>query len=135
RRGSLLWVLDRTRTSMGARLLRRWIEQPLLKIEAIRARLESVRTLVDDPELRFTLQGALERVYDVERLIGRVALGTANGRDLRALAASLAVLPRVKEVLKERADAPRLKELAEAIDPCSDIVAAIEKALVDEPPS
>ena len=135
RRGSLLWVLDRTRTSMGARLLRRWIEQPLLEVEAIRARLEAVRALVDDPELRFTLQGALERVYDVERLIGRVALGTANGRDLRALAGSLAVLPQVKEALAERAAAPRLRELAAALDPCADLVAAIDRALVDEPPS
>jgi len=134
RRGSLLWVLDRTRTAMGSRLLKRWVEQPLLDVEAITARLEAVGDLVEASQLRFTLQSLLESVYDIERLIGRVAFGTANARDLVSLSASIAVLPDVQAAILERATAQRLQALAREIDTCEDVVRSIRETIVDEPP-
>ena len=135
RRGSLLWVIDKTVTAMGGRLLRRWIEQPLIDAAAIRARLDAVEAFVRDPELLRTVQEGLERVLDVERLTGRVAFGTANARDLVALAASLESLPAIKAAIAAAAGSERLAELAAALDPCEDVARAIRQAIVDDPPA
>ena len=135
RRGSLLWVLDRTKTAMGGRLLRQWVEQPLIDAAAIRTRLDAVEAFVEDPELLRTVQRALERVLDVERLTGRIAFGSANGRDLVALAASLEPLPELKKALRAGLRSERLVHLADELDPCEDISGAIRAAIVDDPPA
>ncbi|MBO2520389.1 MAG: DNA mismatch repair protein MutS [Firmicutes bacterium] len=134
RKGSLLWVLDKTKTAMGGRLMRHWIERPLLDAGQIQRRLDAVQDLVDDGELRAGVQEILSSVHDIQRLTGRIAHGSAGGRDLVALKNSLAPLPRLKELIETRAKCGTLKELAAALDPCGDIREAIEAALVDDPP-
>lgn len=133
RRGTVLWMLDRTKTAMGGRLLRAWIERPLKQVAAIEERLAAVAELVQEGSRRRDLRQALEGVYDLERLSGRVGLGIANGRDLVALARSLTgVLP-----IKERCLAcqtPLLQELGEGLDPLPDLADLLGRALVDEPP-
>lgn len=131
--GTLFATLDRTQTAMGARLLRRWILQPLLDLEAIQSRLDAVENFVNDAFLRQDVRAVLDGVYDVERLVGRVGFGTANARDLVALRKSLARLPRLKAVL-ERATAPHLQALNADLDPCADVVDLLQRALVDAPP-
>lgn len=138
RQGTLLWVLDRTLTAMGGRLLRSWVDQPLVDREAIERRLEAVNTLTADPFLRADLSEGLKQVYDLERLAGRAAYGTATPRDLAALRGSLAVLPRLQGVLtsgRTAPPAPLLHELAERIDPLEDLANLLRNALVDEPPA
>ncbi len=134
RRGSLIWVLDRTSTSMGGRLLRRWTLQPLVKAAAIQTRLDAVDDLVQNVDLRFGLRSLFDKVYDVERLVARVASQSANARDLIALKASLRVLPEIQAALANQAKAERLSQLADQIDPCADVCATISQAIVDEPP-
>lgn len=134
RKGSLLWVLDQTRTAMGGRLLRQWIERPLLDPAEIDRRLDAVQDFVDDGELRLGVQESLEAVHDIQRLTGRIAHGSAGGRDLVALKNSLRSIPRLKELITARAKSAALKELGEALDPCDDIRSRIESAIVDDPP-
>ena len=134
RRGTLLWVLDKTLTAMGGRLLRRWIEAPLVEAAAINTRLGAVKELVEDPALRRAIREGLERVHDIERLTGRIAHGSANARDLVALKESLLALPSLKEALLGAAASTRLRELAEELDPCREIAADIGRTLVDDPP-
>lgn len=133
RKGSLLWLLDRTRTAMGARQLRRWIDQPLLDRAAIGARLDAVEALHGGWLQREELRAALSEIYDLERLVGRIAYGTANARDLNALGASLARIPALKEICAQLGRGP-LAELADTLDACADIAAAIAAAIADEPP-
>ncbi len=132
-RGTLFATLDRTQTAMGGRLLRRWILQPLQNTEEIHRRLDAVDNLVHDTFLRQDLREALDGVYDMERLVGRIGFGTANARDLVALRKSLARLPRIKAILA-RAQAPLLQELDNTLDPCVDIFDLLQRALVDTPP-
>lgn len=132
RRGSLLWLLDHTSTAMGGRLLKRWLDRPLLNREAIEERLTAVSILVSDMLLTKDLHELLKNVYDLERLAGKVACGSANGRDLIALKNSLETLPRIQEKL-ERADS-RLIKLCGLPDLCTDIAEMIGEALVDDPP-
>ena len=132
-RGTLFAILDETQTAMGARLLRRWILEPLLEVSAIHERLDAVENLVTDAFLRQDLREALHGVYDVERLVGRVGFGTANARDLVALRKSLARLPHIRSALS-RAQADLLKQLYAALDPCEDVLALLQRALVDNPP-
>ncbi len=132
-RGTLFATLDETKTAMGARLLRRWILEPLMDVDAINARLDAVQNLVEDAFLRDDLRQALDGVYDVERLVGRVGFGTANARDLAALRKSLARLPRIRTTL-ERATAPLLHSLLDDLDPCTDVLDLLQRALVDNPP-
>jgi len=134
RKGSLLWVLDRTRTAMGGRLMRLWIERPLLDASQINRRLDAVQDFVDDGELRLGVQECLEAVHDVQRLTGRIGHGSAGGRDLVALKNSLSSIPRLKELIVSRAKSATLQELGAAIDPCEDIRDEIAAALVDDPP-
>ena len=132
KRGSLLWVLDKTKTPMGGRLLRSWVERPLLSAVAIGRRLTAVDELYRDNVGRGELIAALREIGDMQRLVGRTVYGTAGGRDLRALALCCAALPRLIELC-----APyRSLELREigAMDPLEDVRRRIEEAICDEPP-
>lgn len=133
RKGSLLWVLDKTQTAMGGRLLRKWIEQPLINCAHINKRLFAVNELVGNMLLRQELIDSLKNIYDIERLLGKVIYGSANCRDLVALKNSIGYLPKMREQLKQ-CDTALLKEQYEQIDPLEDIYAFIEAAIVDDPP-
>ena len=100
KRGSLLGVLDKTSTSMGGRLIRRWIEKPLMDINDIQERLNGVKELKEDVIARGEIREVLKKVYDIERLTGKVAYGTANARDLIALKNSLLQLPELKKMIE-----------------------------------
>ena len=133
KRGSLLWVLDKTRTAMGARLLRTWIEQPLIRKEEILKRQNAIEELNLNYISREELGEYLNPVYDLERLIGRISYKTANPRDLLAFCNSIAMVPHIKRLLGEfTSDA--LKELAEDLDPLEDLNDLITRAIVEEPP-
>lgn len=133
RRGTLLSVLDYTVTAMGGRLLKTWLEQPLVDAREIQRRLDAVEELVKNIFLRSDLRKYLQQVYDLERLAGRIAYGTVNGRELVALKNSLKVLPAVKDLLVE-AYSPGLEEIARRLDNLEDVAGLIEKAIADDPP-
>lgn len=133
RQGSLLWLLDKTETAMGGRLLKRWIEKPLMNESLINERLEAVERLVHQFIVREDLKESLREVYDLERLTARIAYGSANARDLVSLRASLQQVPRLKE-LCEDSGSSTLKRTAERMDESSDLVDLIAAAIVDEPP-
>ena len=133
KKGTLLWVLDRTRTAQGARLLRQWIEQPLLQKHAIEARLTAVETLHGGFALRETLRGCLEQVYDLERLCAKIAYSTLNARDAQAIARTLRQIPAIKEVLAPFTGT-LLCELEQDLMPLQALCEKIEVALVDDPP-
>ncbi len=132
-RGSLLWVLDETKTSMGARRLRQWLLQPLVDREAIIRRQDAVGEFVNDPRRRGDLRDVLSGVADLERLTGRIGHGSASARDLVALSGSLRRLPAVRASLTTAA-AQGLRDLAASIDSQTEVVALIEAAIVDHPP-
>lgn len=133
KRGSLLWVLDKTRTAMGARLLRTWIEQPLIDRDAILERQRAIEELNLNYISREELGEYLNPVYDLERLIGRISYKSANPRDLLAFCNSIAMVPHIKNLLKEFT-CPNLQVLEQALDPLEDLEALITGAIVDEPP-
>ena len=133
RRGTLLWVLDRTLTPMGGRLLKAWVVSPLRSREAILGRQDGVEELLQDSASRREVRGVLSKVYDVERLTARVATGRANARDLMALCRSLEPLPELKAGLAERRCA-RLRTLAEGIDPVADARTLISSAIAPDAP-
>lgn len=134
-RGSLLWVLDATQTSMGARLLRRWLDQPLLNKEAIQERLDAVEALAEHHDVRTAVRDILRHVADVERLLGRIAYKTATARDLVALRTSLEQIPRLRALLEQSGLAGGPLRNVAALDDLSDIAADIAATLVDEPPA
>ncbi len=133
KKGSLLWVLDKTRTPMGARCLRGWLERPLLSVTAICKRNSAVAALVEDTIAREELAAALSGLGDMERLIGRVVYGTAGGRDMASLRAAIERLPAVKACLEAFSDR-RLTELRRELDTLEDIGGRIAAAICDEPP-
>ena len=133
KKGTLLWVLDKTRTAMGGRMMRSWLEQPLLDINEIQRRHTAVEDLVNSTIVRGELTQALGEVSDLERVMTRIVTGSANCRDLLALANGCRALPGIKAQLA-RLDAPILKKLNESIDPLTDCAQQIETTLVDEPP-
>ncbi len=133
RDGSLLAVLDRTCTPMGARLLRQFLLNPLQDQQRIKRRLDAVSFFVFHPNLRQQLRDQLTSVYDIERLNSRMVLGHANGRDAIALKMSLACLPALQDVLSQ-CDAPRLLDIADHFDTCQDLHTRLEKAIADDPP-
>ncbi len=133
KRGTLLWVLDKTKTAAGARLLRSWVEHPLLSTSKISKRQRAVRELAGDFMLREELADLLSVVLDLERLIARVVYGTANARDLRAIANSLSVLPAIKKLLSA-AESDELSAIYKDIDTLEDVYDAINRAIVNEPP-
>ena len=132
RKGSLLWAIDRTVTSVGSRLLRRWIEQPLLNASDINQRLDAVQELKDQFMCRQELRECLHGLYDIERLTGKVALQTANARDLVALGHTLAKLPAIRQTLAGRQD-HWLQDLTQEVDPLPELGDLLAKALTDEP--
>ena len=133
KRGSLLWVLDKTKTAMGGRLLRRWLEKPLLDPVEIRSRLMAVRDLTEDMVTREELALCLQEITDLERLIGRIVYGTAGGRDLVALSAGLHRIPKVHDLLATL-PAALFQRLRKQLDELSDLCQHIDSALVEEPP-
>ena len=133
KRGSLLWVLDKTKTAMGARTLRSYVEQPLIDAQKINRRLEALEELNKSPMLRDEIREYLNPIYDLERLISRISYQSANPRDLIAFASSLEMLPHIRQILKDF-KTPLLTELYEDMDPLEDIASLIKSAIVDEPP-
>ena len=133
RRGSLLWVLDKTKTAMGARLMRTMIEQPLIRKEQIIERQNAIEELNMSYISREEIREYLGPVYDLERLIGRITYKSANPRDLIAFRNSLKMLPFIRDILKEFHSAV-LKEIHEDMDPLQDLYDLIERAIVEEPP-
>lgn len=131
--GTLLWVLDRTLTPMGGRMLKELIISPLRDREAILARLDAVEECVQEPSLRRDIRGRLEQVYDIERLTTRVATGRANARDLLALCRSLESLPALKARLAE-ARCEKLRSLAERADPVEEARVLIAESIAPDPP-
>ncbi|MGN1410477.1 MAG: DNA mismatch repair protein MutS [Eubacteriales bacterium] len=133
KRGSLLWVLDKCQTSMGARLLRQWIEHPLTNAAQIISRQDAVAELYDNFMLREEIREKLTSVLDLERLITKVAYGTAGGRDLRAIAQTAAVLPEIKSLL-DGIRSGALCDITENLDELSDIYTLIDSAIEENPP-
>ena len=133
KKGSLLWVLDKTKTPMGGRMLRSWLERPLLTVTAICKRSAAVAALVEDTPAREELIAAMTGLGDMERLIGRIVYGTAGGRDMASLRAAMERLPAIRSQL-ERLQDRRLKELLEELDPLEDLRAQIADAICDQPP-
>jgi len=130
---TLLQALDSTRTAMGSRLLRDWLVRPLQNLPAIVARHDAVESFLNNRRDLDTLRGILSEIKDLERLLSRLSSGSGNARDVRALGASLARLPALKDALAAPS-ADRLRELAGAVEPQDGLVAHIDRALVDEPP-
>lgn len=130
--GSLLGVLDRTVTSMGARLLRTWISQPLLELKRLNARLDAVQALTKDEVLRASLLVLLKQVSDIERLTNRLLIGRAGPRDLIGLKISLQTIPQIRDLIGGMAS---LDAITQRLDPCDDVLESIERALMDEPPA
>ena len=133
KRGSLLWVLDHTKTAMGSRLLRSWLEKPLLNPQQINKRLEAVEELVNATVAREELILLLREVSDLERIMARIVTGTCNCRDFRQLSAGAEKLPQIKEALG-RCRSGLLQILFEQLDDLSDLKAEIDRAIVDDPP-
>ena len=133
KRGSLLWVLDRTKTAMGGRMLRSWLERPLLDVAAITRRSSAVGALVENTVAREELILALTGMGDMERLIGRIVYGTGGGRDLAALRAAAEKLPAVKAQLAAFTKG-RLRELDTEMDDLSDVAELIAQSIADDPP-
>ena len=133
KRGSLLWVLDKTKTAMGARLLRKMIEQPLISKDEIIKRQKAIKELIDNHIDREELREYLNPVYDLERLIGRISTKTAGPRELVSFKTSLMMLPHIKNVISNM-KSPLLMELYNNLDTLSDICSLIEASIVDEPP-
>ena len=133
KKGSLLWVLDRTQTSMGGRCLRSWLERPLLNVAAITRRNGAVAALVERTVDREELIAALSGLGDMERLIGRIVYGSAGGRDLAALRSAIEKLPEIKSRLAAFSDR-RLRELSEELDALEDLGRRIAETICDEPP-
>lgn len=133
KKGTLLWVLDKTSTSMGGRLLRRWLNDPLIDVLEINKRLNAVKKLKDSIMLRGDIVESLKKVYDIERLAGKMAYGNANARDMITLKNSLIKLPELKQILSN-CKQDYLKECYENLDELQDIKDLIEKAIVEDPP-
>lgn len=133
KRGSLLWVLDRTKTAPGARTLRKWVEHPLLSIGEITKRQGAVCELVGGYMLREELAEALSGVLDLERLVTRIVYGTANAKDLRAVCSTVSVVPEVRRLLGT-CQSPRLTEIFRELDPLEDVRKQIDDAIDPEPP-
>ena len=133
KKGTLLWVLDKTYTSMGGRLLRKWINEPLIDVIEINKRLNAVEELKDNLIFRGDITDCLKRIYDIERLVGKIAYGNTNARDMISLKNSLKQLPYLKNILGT-SKSELLQNLYINLDELTDIHDLIEKAIVEEPP-
>ncbi len=133
KKGTLLWVLDKTTTSMGGRNLRRWLNDPLIDIKEINERLDSVEELKNNVMLRGDVIQALKKVYDIERLIGKISYGNANARDMISLKNSVGQIPLIKRILSGT-KSNQLQKLYQNLDELKDIYELIDKAIIEEPP-
>ena len=133
KKGALIWVLDKTSTAMGGRLLKNWLEQPLLDIKEIEKRQEIVELFVNNPILMDEVKECLKKIYDLERLIGKISYGNCNARDLSSLKISIGIIPKLKDILLKSND-KLLVELGMKIDTLEDIYDLIDKSIVDDPP-
>lgn len=134
KKGSLLWVLDSTKTSMGRRLLKNWIEQPLKSPARIMERLGAVEALTRKSVVLADIQAILERIYDLERLMTKVMYKSANPRDLRSLSATAAQLPVLKSELEKLSDSKLLNKYNSMIDDLEEIAGLVENAIIEDPP-
>ncbi|MDE6659900.1 MAG: DNA mismatch repair protein MutS [Eubacterium sp.] len=133
KRHSLLWVVDKTKTAMGKRMIRNWIERPLMSVNQITKRQNAIGELADNPIKRDKIRNSLAGISDIERLTSRIAYGTANAKELKALQNTLKRLPEIKAEVAESASA-LIKDIEKNIDLLSDVEELIDKAIVDEPP-
>ncbi|NLJ79084.1 MAG: DNA mismatch repair protein MutS [Tissierellia bacterium] len=133
RKGALIWILDRTSTAMGGRLLKGWLEQPLINIYDIKRRQDIVETFVNDIILMNEVKDCLKQIYDLERLIGKISYGNCNARDLYSLKVSVSVIPALKSLLS-KSDEGILIKLADQLDPLDDIFTLIDRSIVEDPP-
>ena len=133
KRGSLLWVLDKTETCLGARLLRSWLSRPLISVPAILNRQAAVAEFVDNFFLREEMRANLAGVLDLERLTAKAVYGTANGKDLRAICQSIQTLPAIKDLIGG-ASSQEVHDIAAALDTLEDLHSLLDNALVEEPP-
>lgn len=133
KQGSLFWVLDKTTTAMGGRLLKQWLSRPLLSLDRINQRQQMVQALLDDYFTRENIVDSLKGVYDLERLSGRVAFGNVNPRELLQLAKSLEATKPIIQALAESGN-PDLEKYGQGIDPQSELAESITNCLVDQPP-
>jgi len=134
KKGSLLWLLDETKTAMGGRLLKQWIDRPLINQKQIERRQHIVETLKNQYFERQDLRERFKEVYDLERLAGRVAFGNVNARDLMQLKRSLQQLPIIREIVRSLGDSPEISTLAERLDPCEEVTDLLEMSIVENPP-
>lgn len=132
KKGSLLWVLDKTETSMGSRMLRRWIEEPLVNKEKITLRLNAVEELFNDLSLNDSLKEALHDIYDIERILGKISNKNANAKDLIALKTSIGKIPNVKGII-ENCTSSLLKNYHHNLDDLRDIYELLEKSIKEDP--
>ncbi|NVY97103.1 DNA mismatch repair protein MutS [Lactobacillus sp. DCY120] len=133
KKGTLAWLLDATKTAMGSRLLKQWLQRPLLDRQQLKWRQDLIQLFLDNYFQRSSLQDYLIKVYDLERLAGRIALGTVNGRDLIQLATSLEQVPKIKAVLRDL-QTPLIDDLLEQVPDCQEVHDLITTAVVDDPP-
>ncbi len=133
KRGSLLWVLDKTKTAAGARLLRQWVEHPLLKLSAIYSRQNAIEELLDDYILREELGALLEGVLDLERLVTKIVYGTAGAKDLRAVCSTVALLPEIRALIADRRS-DELSGIYAELETLGDIYDRINSAICENPP-
>ncbi|WP_181444592.1 DNA mismatch repair protein MutS [Bacillus sp. 03113] len=133
KKGSLLWLLDETKTAMGGRLLKQWIDRPLIDLKTIQYRHELVETFMEQYFERLELQEKLKEVYDLERLAGRVAFGNVNARDLLQLKRSLTQIPFIQEILN-KLENETARNLSYKMDPCEEVAQLLENALIEQPP-
>lgn len=133
KRGSLLWVLDKTKTAMGKRLMRSWLEHPLLNITSINNRQSAVEELVNDNMLRLEITDNISGIFDIERLMTRIVYGSANARDLRSLCSAISNLPSLSDLMSD-CKSSYLKQIYKDMDRLEDIFNLIDSAIVEEPP-
>ncbi|MCE5089568.1 DNA mismatch repair protein MutS [Staphylococcus devriesei] len=132
KKGTLLWLMDETKTPMGARRLKQWIDRPLIHKDKIEKRLDMVELFINNFIERDTLRGYLNQVYDIERLVGRVSYGNVNARDLIQLKHSISEIPNIKSLLDEMGE--KTTKQFEALEPLEDLLQILENSLVEEPP-
>ena len=133
KKGTLLWVLDKTSTSMGGRMLRRWLNDPLINITEIRNRLDAVEELKNNLMLRGDIIENLKKVYDIERLIGKISYGNANARDMISLKNSIKQLPEIKSILSTTSS-KLIQNLYQNLDELKDVYTLIDRAIIEDPP-
>lgn len=133
KKGSLIWLLDKTKTAMGKRLLRYWLEHPLLNIGTILNRQSAIADLVDDTVQRLEITESLIGIFDIERLMTKIVYGNANARELRSLCGAFENLPQIKNLIN-KFDSSLMRKLTEDIDPLEDIHQLIDTAIEEEPP-